>query len=189
MAALRARVNDFEKRYTAQEFEALPEFDERFELVDGKLVKKPMPNHEHTNIGWALCLAYALFDRQERIGRMRPEAQVNLGPNDEPIPDVAFWTAARMPARNLTAAAPYPDLVAEIWSPHDLEHPRKARDKIQRYLKAGVKLVWVVNPPNRTVEVYRPSQTNPVEVLSIGEELSGEEVIPGFKVAVKPLFD
>jgi Uma2 family endonuclease len=189
MAALRAQINDFEKRYTAQEFEALAEFNERFELVDGKLVKKPMPNHEHTNIGWALCLAYALFDRQEQFGRMRPEAQVNLGPNDEPIPDVAYWAAARMPARNLTNAAPYPDLVAEIWSPHDLEHPRKAREKIRCYLQAGVRLVWVINPPNKTVEVYHPGHANPVQVLGLDDELSGEEVIPGFKVAVKTLFE
>jgi Uma2 family endonuclease len=189
MTALRARTVDFEKRYTAKEFETLPEFNEGFELFDGRLVKKPMPNHQHTNIGWALCLAYTLFDRQERTGRMRPEAQVNLGPDDEPIPDVAFWAVGRLPARSLTTAAPCPDLVAEVWSPHDLGHPREAKSKIQRYLKAGVKLAWAINPSNQTVEVYHPGQANPVRVLGIADELTGEDVIPGFSLAVKALFE
>ena len=37
-----------ERSYSSDEFENMPEFDERFELVEGRLVKKPMPTHKHS---------------------------------------------------------------------------------------------------------------------------------------------
>jgi Uma2 family endonuclease len=77
-----------------------------------------------------------------------------------------------------------PDLVVEVLSPHDL-FPRVLR-KVQQYLKAGVRLVWVVVPEDRSVTVYRSGQ-EPV-ILAEGETLSGGDVLPGFQCAVARLF-
>ena len=54
---------------------------------------------------------------------------------------------------------------------------------------AGMALVWAINPVLKSVEVFRPGQSNPVQILGINDELGGEEVIPGFKLTVKTLFD
>ena len=58
--------------------------------------------------------------------------------------------------------------------------------KIAEYFSAGTRLVWVIEPATRTVYVYR----SPRDVQALGEddELSGEDVLPGFRYAVKRLF-
>ena len=62
----------------------------------------------------------------------------------------------------------------------DLE--RKAR----RYLDAGTRLVWVARPDRRTVVVFAPGRA-PVE-LGEGDELDGEDVLPGFRLPVREVF-
>jgi Uma2 family endonuclease len=51
------------------------------------------------------------------------------------------------------------------------------------------KLIDAINPTLKTVEVFHPGQADPFQVLKVGEELSGEDVIPGFKLAVQALFE
>ncbi len=58
--------------------------------------------------------------------------------------------------------------------------------KAQRWLSAGVRLVWIVAPETRTVEVWRGEGV--VRIVTAEEELSGEEVLPGLVFAVTDLF-
>ncbi len=67
--------------------------------------------------------------------------------------------------------------------------PGRRRAKIRRYQVAGVSIVWAINPSDRTVEVYHPDHVRPVQKLGVGEELSGEVVIPGFTMKVAALFE
>ncbi|MBN9388068.1 MAG: Uma2 family endonuclease [Chloroflexi bacterium] len=191
MAALRARQADFEKIYTAEEFQELPEFDTSFELIEGRLVEKPVPGFQHSVIARRLLKAYDRFDPDEENGLFVQEVSTVLSVRNVPAPDLAFWTAANRP-RMTVKAAPKPDLAVEIWSPHDLDSQKRREESLARILKyqlAGVALVWAINPASKTVEVYHPGQANPVQVVGLDGELSGEEVIPGFKVAVKTLFE
>jgi Uma2 family endonuclease len=112
MAALPARLP--EKIYTTLEFENLPEFNEPYELIEGKLVKKPMPNSEHSLIARILIRQYDAFDPQEKVGRMLQEVSTILNLHNTPAPDVAFWQASRKPKRSQRAAE-RPDLAIEIY--------------------------------------------------------------------------
>jgi Uma2 family endonuclease len=47
-------------------------------------------------------------------------------------------------------------LVVEILSPRDTQEP--VDEKTDDYLQAGVALVWVIDPHDRTVTIYRPGQ-------------------------------
>lgn len=92
----------------------------------------------------------------------------------------------------MVKAAPKPDLAIEIWSPHDLDSKKRQEEaltRIRKYQAVGVPLVWAINPANKTVEVFHPGQANPVQVLGADEELTGEDIILGFKLAVRELFD
>lgn len=60
-------------------------------------------------------------------------------------------------------------------------------DKIDAFLSAGVPLVWLLNPRRRTVTIYR-TDAEP-ELLNVRQELSGEPHLPGFRVAVRNLFE
>ena len=54
------------------------------------------------------------------------------------------------------------------------------------YLRAGVRVVWVVNPQTRVVRVHRADGTS--AWLTEGDELSGDDVLPGFHCRVSALF-
>jgi Uma2 family endonuclease len=73
-----------------------------------------------------------------------------------------------------------PDFVLELRSRSD--PLTLLRDKMQEYRDSGVRLGWLINPQDQQVEIYRPGQA--VEVRSLPTELSGEAVLPGFRLAV-----
>jgi Uma2 family endonuclease len=77
-----------------------------------------------------------------------------------------------------------PLLAVEILSPSDTID--EINEKIDAYLSAGVPLVWIVDPYRRTVTIYRPQ--GPAGLVAEGQELSGEPVLPGFRVALAELF-
>jgi Uma2 family endonuclease len=78
-----------------------------------------------------------------------------------------------------------PILVIEILSPSDTQE--KIDEKVDVYLSAGVALVWVIDPHDRTVLIYRPGAEP--ELVNVRQELSGEPHLPGFRVPVAQLFN
>ncbi len=77
-----------------------------------------------------------------------------------------------------------PDLAVEVVSPNDVV--QELLEKVQEYLRAGVRLVWIINPETRTVQVIRSNKSG--TWLEAGDELSGEDVIPGFRCRVSDFF-
>jgi Uma2 family endonuclease len=72
----------------------------------------------------------------------------------------------------------------EVISPGDLAH--EVAEKIEDYRQAGVALIWVIEPELRIVDVYRMNGVN--SRLREADELSGEDVLPGFICRVAELF-
>ena len=79
-----------------------------------------------------------------------------------------------------------PDLVVEVASPNQ-SRPKMAA-KARRYLQAGVRLVWVVWPKRRQVDVWRPGDTQLSTTLRIADALKGLDVVPGFSYPLVELF-
>ena len=77
-----------------------------------------------------------------------------------------------------------PVLVVEILSPNDTQE--QVDEKTDDYLSAGVALVWVIDPHDRTVLIYRPGAEP--ELVNARQILSGEPQLPGFQVPVAQLF-
>ena len=102
------------------------------------------------------------------------------------MPDVAFVRWDRLPGR--TRPKKYipvpPDLALEVRSPSD--EPGEIVKKLELYRRAGVPLVWWVNPATRTVDVYRNGQL--VATLGEGDVLDGEDILPGFRLPVDEIF-
>jgi Uma2 family endonuclease len=78
-----------------------------------------------------------------------------------------------------------PDLAVEVISPNDLY--TEVDEKVGEWLDHGTQIVFVVNPRRRTVAVHRPGQ--PVRILGIDDTLDGEDIVPGWTLAVRDLFD
>jgi Uma2 family endonuclease len=60
------------------------------------------------------------------------------------------------------------------------------REKAGDWLHHGVRLVWIVDPSGRRVEAHH--WDGHVDVLTSGQTLSGEDVLPGFILAVDDIF-
>jgi Uma2 family endonuclease len=152
-----------------------------------------MPVDTHSLIVLGFLYAYKDFDPKKQKGIMLPELSVKLNVKNVPTPDIGFWVYERKPKRTGKVAVT-PDLAIEVWSAHDWETKERlktAREKCERYILNGVKLVWAVNPKNQTVEVYRPGDDGTVqsEVLGIDAILDSGEVARGFSIPVRQLFE
>ncbi len=101
-------------------------------------------------------------------------------------PDVSFVRKERLPEGLTSDEYLYiaPDLAAEVLSPNELAYD--VDRKVREYLNAGVSLIWVINPEERTIRVHRRDRS--VSWLHEQDELSGEDVIPGFRCRVSTIF-
>jgi Uma2 family endonuclease len=103
------------------------------------------------------------------------------------IPDVSFTRRDRLPGGKPEPGhgRVAPDLAVEVLSPNDLASDVQV--KVLDYLGAGVALVWVVDPPSRSVWVYRPDGSG--EFLQEQATLDGGSVLPGFACPVAAIFE
>lgn len=101
-------------------------------------------------------------------------------------PDVSFIRLGRLAGETIPKGwiTITPDLAVEVVSPNDTVD--KLDEKIQEYQKVGVPLIWVIYPNSRTVRIHRIDATE--SLLHEHEELSGEEIIPGFRCSVAGIF-
>jgi Uma2 family endonuclease len=180
---------------TIEEFEqhiALPENDERrFELIDGEIVEK-MPTEEHAVIAATISAEIYAFLKAHGIkGRVGVEPRHKM-PNDKRnsrIPDVAYTSPEPMQPITKKGAVPQmPDLAIEIKSPDDKVNVLRAKPAY--YLANGSRMVWLIFPEQRLVEVYQPDAD--VVLLVDNEQrhdvIDGDYVLPGFKLAVRDVF-
>jgi Uma2 family endonuclease len=105
-------------------------------------------------------------------------------PNRVRKPDVSFIAAGRMNELPEGHCPIPPDLAVEVTSPNDVFAEVTA--KIEEYLTAGVRLVWVFDTASRRVLVYR--STGPGAILGMTDDLSGEDVLPEFRCRIGDVF-
>ncbi|MBD1860956.1 MULTISPECIES: Uma2 family endonuclease [Trichocoleus] len=124
---------------------------------------------------------FVIWNRQTRLGKVFDSSTCfKLPQGGDRSPDVAWvvlerWNAL-CPEQQRKFPPIAPDFVLELLSPTDsLE---KTQAKMQEYMQSGVRLGWLIDRDNRRVEIYRLGQ--PGEVLVAPNQLSGEDVLPGF---------
>lgn len=179
---------------TADELLRLPDDGWRYELVDGVLVRMPSPGFRHGRLVARLASALLIYVTANVLGDVVTDAGFVLSRAGHPDtvlgPDVAFVRAEHVPTPDTLADEKHlrvaPDLAVEIVSP-DQYHP-ELMDKAKIYLASGVRLVWIVWPETRTVDVWRPGTDAPMQTLGIGDALDGLEVVPGFSYPLSQLF-
>ncbi|MBC7810530.1 MAG: Uma2 family endonuclease [Burkholderiales bacterium] len=171
-----------------EEFIALPENRVRLlELVNGEIVEK-MPTEEHGAIASKCHGEIYIFLKQNPIGRLTIEARYR--PKDDQyndrLPDVSFTSAERaLPLVKKGAVPQMPDLAIEVKSPDDTY--KEMREKAAFYLANGARMVWLVYPEKRMVEVYRLDAD--IDILTNGDVIDGADVLPGFTLAISDMFN
>jgi Uma2 family endonuclease len=174
--------------WTVDDLDGLSDL-EQFELIRGELIQLEMSSFEHTTIGARLIRYLSEFADANRLGLvMSSDGGIVFGrdPDTMLVPDVAFVSIERLPPRDTWGARLElaPDLAVEILSPSN--RPAYVQRKLEIYLNGGVRLVWIVNPDERTVTVHRPRQAS--IVLHVTDVLDGENVLQGFRLPVEHIF-
>jgi Uma2 family endonuclease len=176
-------------RMTADELLRMPDDGMRHELIRGELTMMAPAGNEHGEIAHNVSLLLGNHVKAERLGKVLicdPGFIIERDPDTVRAPDVAFISKERVPASGLPKGfAPFaPDIAVEVLSPSDAQV--EVEEKIDQWLRAGVTLVWVVNPRIRTVTVHRTGRDP--RILRENDTLGGEEVCPGFSVRVAEIF-
>lgn len=158
-----------------------------FELVKGEIVYMDHTGDEHgiqeAEIAWHLMN----FNREHKIGWVltgEVGVYTTYKPDTVRGVDVIFVSRARLPVPSGKALKVAPELIVEIISPTD--RWRDVREKIEEYFTIGVERVWVVEPENKTVLVFR----TPTDLSKLTEDdiLRGEGILEGFHLPVRELF-
>jgi Uma2 family endonuclease len=174
---------------TAEELLRMPHDDMRYELIEGELIQMSpaMPEHGWHNAEIAFLLG--TYAKPRRLGVVFDSSvgyKFGSDPDTVLEPDVSFFRTERLPPRKdwkKFFTVP-PDIAVEVLSPS--ERRALLNKKIGIYFAAGVRLLWLVNPSRRTVTVYAPGREP--RVLRIDDDLTGEDVLPGFRLPLRDLF-
>lgn len=157
------------------------------ELVDGTLVEKPVAFPE-SNVASLIITAIQNYLAVAELGIVVGEQGImKLVRGLVRAPDVSFVSWDQLPTRQVPdEALPslHPDLAVEVFSKGNTreEMARKRRE----YFRTGCKIVWMVYPRKRVVDVY--SSPTKFTTLTESDSLDGGDVLPGFRLPVRNLF-
>lgn len=174
---------------TVEEFEqlaALPENADRLlEYIGGEVVEV-VSNQRSSTVGISISFYIKLYLRENHVKGVVSGADGGYKiAGERYIPDVAYVSPARQAEPSDEGYSSItPDLAVEVLSPSNTAH--EMRLKVVNYLSVGTS-VWVVDPERKMVEVYTPGQ--PGQTVRHDGVLDGGAVLPGFKLAVKDIFE
>jgi Uma2 family endonuclease len=179
---------------TAEEFGARPDREDgcREELVAGVIQVAPPVQESHGDIEFNIAEVLRPFVRQHRMGKVRGAAgyQVAANPDHVPGPDASFLSnerAAQFPKTG-TYRNVAPDLAIEIVFPSNLADEMQA--KVQRYLAAGSRRVWVLYPETRSLVVHRDDGNS--HTFTGDDIVTSDDAgfaVQGFEAAVSAFFE
>lgn len=178
-----------EKVWTDAEFMALNRDGHRYEIVNGELIDMGNSGAKHGYVCSVLMILLGGYVHIQKLGAMFDSSTAfKLKSGNKRSPDVSFMAKERLqgldelPDGFLEGA---PDLAVEILSPSNTVE--EIHNKLVEYFDNGSRLVWVINPKEKYVLVYRSSQ-EPDRLLKSIDTLDGEEIVPGFSLAIAELF-
>ena len=173
--------------YTPEDLLCMPDAG-RYELVEGSLKERNM-GQESSFLAARVngrMMHFADANGQGVVGQADTGFDIFPAPSTVRFADGSFTRWDRLPG-----GVPFsghskvaPDLVLEVVSPNDGAEEVDAKAAL--WLGVGVRLVWVVHPRQRYVQIWRADGS--MAVRREGEVLEGEDVLPGFAMPVSEIF-
>lgn len=175
-------------RMTAEEYAALPESEEWYELIDGVVCMSPSPLPLHQKIAARIIGQITSFLDVHPVGEAFVELDVYLGegPRGGDLvyrPDIVFLRQERV-SENLTRITGAPDLVVEIISTSSRRYDRET--KKGDYERCGVAEYWIIDPYRKELAFYSLKQGRYIMMAPRGDQLMSE-AIPGFALDLNRL--
>lgn len=164
---------------------AMPETKPYSEWHDGRIVQKTGGDTAHALSQSSLGGLLYEWNQTARFGEALFECHCIFGPTGHRralCPDIIVISSARLTRTTYMESAP--DVAVAVLSPD--ERATRLAENIAFYLRHGVRLIWVVDPPRRAISVL-PADGEP-RTLGSRDALDGGAVLPGFRVVVNDIF-
>jgi Uma2 family endonuclease len=184
-------LEEFTARYAGKRYEfvdgrPLPMGPEEI-APNGERIVSPSKS-EHGILTLEIGALVRNYVREHKLGKVYGAETgflMRQSPRELRAADVAFISKEKLSEVAGSEWLPFPpDLAVEVVSEYD--RASDLRVKIQSYLENGTRLLWVVYPDQRMIDVHRPGQ--PVISLSGEATLDGADVLPGFSAMVASIF-
>jgi Uncharacterized protein conserved in cyanobacteria len=174
---------------TADELLKMPDDGFRYELVKGELIKMAPPGDEHGFVSINFASQLALHVKANNLGVAYGEVGFILSSNPDTVraPDAAFVNRKRIEETGILKGyrPGAPDLAVEVISPNDTY--TEVQEKALEWLAAGTRMVIVLNPRKRNATIYR--SLNDITILNEDDVLDIDDVVKGFKIRIKDIFE
>lgn len=135
-----------------------------------------------------MLVLFAQYLRENPVGEIFPGPGVIFSDFSGVIPDLVYFSYERgkeiATGDRITGA---PELIIEILSPGTENRRRDEHAKRQLYKKYGVKEYWILDPQERTVQVFRTAKLKLTATLGVRDVLS-TPLLPGFRCSIKEIF-
>ena len=174
--------------WTGEELSRLPE-GWRYEIDEGELVIMAPAGFERTDISGRVTVLLGQFILSQGLGKIltaEPGFRLRRDPETLRAPDVAFISNERIAliADPKKFSEVPPDLAVEVLSPSNAQVDMGR--KVEQYLAAGVRSVWILDPDKRTLTYHRPEEA-PV-TLADPEAVIEDPCLPGFRCRLAELW-
>jgi Uma2 family endonuclease len=168
---------------TLEEFVAWePEDGFKYEWNDGDLIKFVGMNRKQVFIYEALNQLF-IEKGMWKIGTLISEYDVQLSGIQMRRPDVAYLTKEQI-VLTKQGEDEIPEFAIEIISGNDKAN--KVEEKTIEYFKAGVKVLWLIYPDNKTVQVY--TSLKQAQICTDDDICSAKPVLEDFEIKVSDIF-
>ncbi|MER0441436.1 Uma2 family endonuclease [Emticicia sp. W12TSBA100-4] len=167
---------------TLEEFQTWePNDGFKYEWNDGELIKFTGMNKLQVKI-YDILLDLFIDKGYKKRGTFVAEYDVQLTGIQMRRPDVAYLTKEQIETANKGTDV-IPEFVIEIISGND--NINKVEEKIGEYYKAGIKVVWLIFPENKSVHVY--TSRRDVKICIENDICSAAPILPEFEIGVDVL--
>jgi len=155
------------KRYTYEDYAKLPE-GAPYQLIGGELIMTPAPTPYHQRISSKLGYFLCDFIFKRNLGEVfNAPIDVYFEETETYQPDIIFISKERLDIIKETKIEGAPDLVIEILSPATAYYDLRKKFKI--YEKHGVKEYWIVDPEEKSIEIYQ-NQEGKFKLIQMAKE-------------------
>lgn len=161
--------------------------DLREELIGGKIVAmSPRPVFNHNRISFNIAHIFESYLRHKQCTVIADGTDLHLTENDRFVPDMMIvCDRDKIKADGVHGA---PDLVVEVLSPSTVKRDRTY--KKDTYARCGVREYWLVDPANKSVEVYRleNGRLELYDIYSVYPDFQLEQMTEAERAAVPTRF-
>lgn len=189
---LAINLNGLVAKITDEEFLELcrNNADLRMEMTkEGDLIIMPPTGGITSGINFSLVVRLGVWAEKDGTGKGFESNALFVLPNGaKRMPDMSWVKLERwnkLTDEQKKSFPPIcPDFVVELRSPSD--SIKDLQDKMEEYIENGAQLGWLIDPVQKKVFVYRPNVA--MEELDKPTSISGEPLLKGFKLDLKPYF-